>query len=98
MRFKNSSLTDFGDGTVFFSCCLSWHFREELKLGSEYQDNYEVEDRLIKAGVVRADQCDSESCEFVAYFDSREEGEQFISRLNQYIQDKQQALAAVRAL
>jgi hypothetical protein len=49
-------------------------------------DNYEVEDALRKAGVIRKNnQTDTESCALVINFSSKSAGLAFIERLNKYL-------------
>lgn len=51
-------------------------------------DNYEVEKRLRKAGVLRLeDKTDTESCALVVYFKTMAEGHAFIDRLNAYLDE-----------
>lgn len=57
-----------------------------------FDSNYEVEGALLEAGVIQpehGDQCDSETCALVVNFSSREQGEKFIDRLNEYLANKE---------
>jgi hypothetical protein len=52
-------------------------------------NNYDIEDRLWERGVISEDDFrDSEFCEFVVYFNSFQDAESFINRLNTYISKK----------
>jgi hypothetical protein len=51
--------------------------------------NYEVEQELKTAGVIEeGDQTDSESCALVVNFDEFHKAENFLGRLNQYLEQK----------
>lgn len=58
--------------------------------------NYDVEQRLVSAGVVDADDCDSESCALVVRFSGRTGALQFISRLNDYFMQKAELMQKAR--
>ena len=52
------------------------------------ESNYEVEERLRKAGVIKPqNQTDTESCALVVNFSSIKSAEKFEERLEQYIQE-----------
>lgn len=51
------------------------------------RSNYEVENKLKEAGVIKTS-TDSESCQMFVYFSTRSVGENFIDRLNEYLQDR----------
>jgi hypothetical protein len=55
-------------------------------LFDDYDANYEIEDALIKAGVIN-DTCepDSEMCALVVNFKNKRDGVAFIGRLNKYL-------------
>lgn len=49
--------------------------------------NYGVEDKLQEARVIRTD-TDSESCQMFVFFSTRKTGENFIDRLNEYLEER----------
>ena len=52
-------------------------------------DNYDVRDRLKKAGVIDSTvEDDTESCQLWCYFNSKADGEGFVDRLNAYLKKK----------
>ena len=78
---------DYGSGTeYFFDSSLSWLFRKK-GIGS-FEDNYEVENALVKARVIQRRQCDSESCAFVANFKTKKAAHNFIDRLNKWVEER----------
>lgn len=51
-------------------------------------DNYEVEDKLRKAGVIKPqNQTDTESCALVVNFSNKKSAESFGERLEKYIRE-----------
>ena len=58
----------------------------------ELEDNYDVEQRLIDVGVIDGTcDCDSESCALVIRFNDHHSVEEFLARLNKYLDDKARA-------
>ena len=51
------------------------------------RSNYEVEEKLREAGVIKTD-TDSESSEMFVFFSTRSVGENFIDRLNEYLRQR----------
>lgn len=74
--------------------CGHWYFAAAMvstcePLFNECGDNYEVRDKLKKAGVIDSTvEEDSESCQLWCHFDSKADGEGFIDRLNAYLEKK----------
>ena len=86
-QFTNASLCNMEVGTSswFFSCAMISTCEPLL---DSCDDNHEVEAKLISAGVVSHDEVDSESCEFVAYFQDHTDAKAFIKKLNTYLVEK----------
>ncbi len=80
-------------------CPENWFFSVDMltrcePLFDHCEDNYDVEDVLIKAGVVGTDDTpDSETGEMVINFPNQEAGEKFITRLNAFLNLKYKQLA-----
>lgn len=99
-----SDLLQFGDRDLhsqeregriswWFECSLSFVFRQRGIM--DVEDNYEVEERLRRAGVIKHNNLTAtETCAMVVCFSSRVAARNFIGRLNEYIQTK---VALVRA-
>jgi hypothetical protein len=67
-------------------------------LFDECDDNYEVRDKLKRAGVItRGISEDSESCQFFVYFRNKRMGLAFIRRLNAYLAKKAKRIATAQA-
>ena len=61
-------------------------------------DNYDVRDRLKKAGVIDSTvEDDTESCQLWCYFKSKADGEGFVDRLNAYLKKKAAVLEEAAA-
>ncbi len=94
MKFKYDDVIDMSGGPWdyphFFECSMisycSPHF-------DDCNTNHEVADILTNAGVISSnDEEDAETCSLVVNFKSRQDGENFIDRLNNYLQDKSNQL------
>jgi hypothetical protein len=71
-----------------------WHFTAAMvstcePLFNDCYDNYDVRERLERAGVIDSTvEDDSESCQLWCYFNNKADGENFIDRLNAYLVKK----------
>jgi hypothetical protein len=74
---------EFRDGYMFTAAMIS----ACDPLFDSCYSNYEVEDKLQEAGVIKTD-TDSESCQMFIYFSTRSVGENFIDRLNEYLRNR----------
>jgi len=62
-------------------------------LFNDCYDNYDVRDKLKKAGVIDSTvEDDTESCQLWCYFNSKADGEGFVDRLNEYLEKKDDLL------
>jgi len=84
-------ISDIGDleelkGGFWFECAM---ISTCAPLFDGCDSNYEVEQELQTAGVIaETDQTDSESCALVVRFDLFHEAENFLGRLNHYLEQK----------
>ena len=70
--------------TYYFDCAMISTFAPVF---DQCEDNYDVESVLRNAKVIRTNnRTDTESCSLVVLFSSRSAGENFINRLNTYLQ------------
>ena len=67
-----------------------WWFEADLRLVFEKFDaNFDIERLLEGAGVIGPDDVpDSETCAFVCNFKTKEQGNRFIGRLNNFIESQ----------
>jgi len=83
-----------GSGSWTFDCAMISTCRPAF----DYcHSNYDVEDKLRKAGVIRKNtRTDSESCALVVCFSSEKAYGNFIGRLNKYLREKERKLKEAR--
>jgi hypothetical protein len=101
MERKMSVVFDYEDIEPVLHGRARWFFTAAMvstcePLFNECEDNYEVRDKLERAGVIDSTvEEDSESCQLWCHFDSKADGESFIDRLNEYLAKKHTFRAAV---
>lgn len=88
-QFKTTSIHYMEDGGPY-----RWYFTCAMvstcsPIFDDCEDNYAVEDKLRRAGVIAEDDVsDSESCQMFVNFRSQAQAVAFIGRLNEYLQKK----------
>ena len=68
----------------WFECAMIGKCRP---LFDDFDSNYEVEELLVRYGLVEEHMCDSESSALVINFDTVHEGRTFVDRLNAFLNE-----------
>jgi hypothetical protein len=93
-QFGYGSINELEPAQFWFECAMIGTCKP---LFDNCANNYEVEEKLRKAGVITTD-TDSESCALVVLFNSMGDGEAFIDRLNAYLLRKEDAMERAKEL
>jgi len=82
-QFTSDSINKLNPGLFWFECAM---ISACSPVFADCEDNHDVEKRLRKAGVITCkNRTDTEMCALVVNFSTREAGENFIARLNNYL-------------
>ena len=65
-----------------------------LETFENYYSNYDIRNKLLENGVLlKTTDEDSESCQFFAYFKTKQSAESFIKRLTKYVEKRKEILS-----
>lgn len=92
-QFDDGNIYDLGPGNdgcrYWFECAM---ISTCEPLFDNCGSNYEVEEKLRKAGVLRNLDTDTESCALIVNFKTMRSARAFITRLNKYLREKAEVM------
>jgi hypothetical protein len=89
VKWEYSALDNLEGETQWYFACAMVSSHRSHGLFQECESNYEVEEMLRVAEVIREpNTTDSETCCMWVYFQTEQEGKDFIDRLNDYIEKR----------